>query len=132
MGRRYCLSAPANPLNEYNSLLVFKYSVTFFNSFSKTDSSIGWLTAPQSILSFENVSMTINLSFGERPVYLPVLAVMAPVEVKSPSPRSRMRSTNFGTDKLCSIRSCVNRCRRYDDSILVFILLPAFRIDFRE
>ena len=49
---------------------------------SKTSEEIGWFTVPQSILSFEIASSTINLSFGERPVYLPVFALIAPVEVK--------------------------------------------------
>ena len=45
------------------------------------------LLFPNQLLSFTDASSTINLSLGERPVYFPVVARSAPVEVKMPSLR---------------------------------------------
>ena len=90
-------SAPANPLKTNNSSFSFKYSKTFVYNLLKCSSEIGWFTAPQAILSATDASFTINLSLGERPVYFPVEAETAPVEVNFPSFRINTFSTNCGT-----------------------------------
>ena len=57
--------------------------------------SIGWF-AVQSIWSATDGSFTVNLSFGERPVRLPVNAESAPRSVSTPSPRRTACSTQRG------------------------------------
>src|SRR5699024_4979826 len=103
-GRRYFVSAPAKPLKENTSFLSFKWFTTFSNNLLNEASSIGLFTAPQSTIDSDTSSRTMKRSSGERPVYLPVVACTAPVDVKTPSLRDKIFSTNPGTDKfLCTL-----------------------------
>ena len=63
-------------------------AVTFSRSPSKCSSEISALTSPHQIRSSEPASRTTNLSFGERPVCLPVSTARGPPSAILPSPRS--------------------------------------------
>src|SRR5699024_3844022 len=92
-GRRYFSSAPAKDFNENISSLLDKCSVTLWYNRSKEASSTGWLTAPQSMTTADTSSFTTKRSFGERPVYFPVMERIAPVELSIPSSLERIFST---------------------------------------
>src|SRR5699024_532892 len=88
-----------NPLNEKTSSLLPKWLTTRLYSFSKASSPIGWLTLPQSTTFSVTSSLTMKRSLGERPVYCPVVALIAPVEDITPSSLDNTFSTSIGTDR---------------------------------
>src|SRR5699024_11083839 len=93
------LSSPANPLNEKISSSFPKWLIVRLYSFSKASSLIGWLLEPQSTKSSDTSSLTIKRSLDERPVYFPVVALIAPVEDITPSSLDNTFSTSIGIDK---------------------------------
>src|SRR5699024_11180753 len=72
--------------------------MTFVYNESKISSEIGLFVLPQSTLSLDTASSTMNLSLGERPVYLPVRAVIAPSAESLASPLAAAFSVNSATD----------------------------------
>ena len=57
-------------------------------------------TSPHITSPLRNLSSTMNLSLGERPVYFPVSTVNAPFAASLPSPRIIACSTSTGTERL--------------------------------
>src|SRR6476646_3774127 len=94
MGSRYLESAPAYR-SCTNSSLPRSEATTRSTSASHFSGSKGWFTSPQLTSSAVTGSFTVNLSFGVRPVYLPVYATSAPLSASSPSPRRTACSTRM-------------------------------------
>jgi hypothetical protein len=67
---------------------------------SKAWASIGRFTLPQATWAELDGSLTMNLSFGERPVCWPVLQTIGPSTEITPSLRRTACSYNAGTLRL--------------------------------
>ena len=89
--------------------MSFKYVVTFSNKLLNTSSEIGWLTSPQSTLSFDTLSSTMKRSLGLRPVYSPVCARSAPVFVNVASPLRKDASTSSLFDNCMCVEDLFTR-----------------------
>jgi hypothetical protein len=61
-----------------------RYAVTLWYNLSKASGSKGILILLHQTRSFVISSLTINRSFGDRPVNSPVLMAKAPVDVSTP------------------------------------------------
>src|SRR5699024_4809419 len=81
-------------------------------------SEIGWFIEPQSISCSVSSSLTINLSLGERPVYLPVSILIAPDSVNTPSPDSKMCLYNSDLESCFKVVSLLRRLVNSIDSVI--------------
>src|SRR5438034_11014859 len=66
---------------------------------------MGRLPLPQAILASLGVSRTINVSFGDRPVYCPVRHASSPSAAMSPSWRRTASSYNAAVERFHLTRS---------------------------
>ena len=87
------MSAPAKPSKMKISLFC-KYAAILPLIALNFSLLIGRFTLPHAISLWIDSVSTINLSLGERPVYLPVVTTKAPVLLKEPSPKRNAASVN--------------------------------------
>src|SRR5688500_17978784 len=64
---------------------------------------MGWLTSPHQTLASLECSRTMNLSLGERPVWVPVFTTSGPSAAIMPSPSRTDASYRAAVDRLATI-----------------------------
>src|SRR5690606_41371289 len=72
-----------------------------------TSSLVGMLMSPQSMVLEVTASLTINLSFGDRPVNFPVFTHNAPLSLRLPWPYVRVCCVSVALSRfqwMCSAR----------------------------
>src|SRR6476661_881221 len=70
---------------------------------------MGWLTSPHQTFASLEGSRTMNLSFGERPVWVPVLTTSGPSAAIIPSPSRTAASYKAAVDRLATILPALMR-----------------------
>ena len=98
-GNWYLLSAPAKP-SKINNSLLFISSFTAASKTLKESSLSGRLISPQSIRFSLSLFLTINLSLGDLPVYIPVFTITVPFSDSLPSPLSSSCSLHSSCERL--------------------------------